>query len=237
MRVNMDYFWILLEGDGARPPLATEGQVGGYCIQQSCDPFRKTAELYHRSTPEYAQRAPLNATLKLSLQFNTMRFRHSGLIRLVSALMLLAAMSLCAPVFAQDNRPDGKTGQNPPAVPEFTDEDALTIFDSLQAALESYNRKRFLSAFDSAHMPNFAAFQDQIKSLFDRYDSFTVTYRLAQTAVENSTGVALADFGLDATSNAEELPDLRRHTELRIVTAWNGKEWKIVDLTPRAVFR
>ena len=85
-------------------------------------------------------------------------------------------------------------------------------------------------------MPNFSAFQNQIKALFDRYDSFTVTYHLVESAVQDGNGVALADFGLDGTASSEDGTDLRRHTQLRMVVAWNGKEWKIVELSPRAVF-
>ena len=111
------------------------------------------------------------------------------------------------------------------------------VFDNLEATLESYNRKKFLAAFDAAKMPNFPAFRDQINHLFERYDSFTVTYHLAETAMEGSNGVALADFGLDGTSNSEGMRDLRRQARLRLVVAWNGKEWRIVDLSPRAVFQ
>lgn len=127
--------------------------------------------------------------------------------------------------------------QSPASAPAFTDEDALSALDNLQAALQSYNRKKFLAQFDSGKMPNFPAFQNAIKELFDRYDSFTVTYHLTESSMQNGNGVALADFGLDGTAASEDAVDLRRHTQLRIVLAWNGKEWKIVDLSPRAVFQ
>lgn len=137
---------------------------------------------------------------------------------------------------AQQDSAKTSTGQ-PQAAPLFGDDDALTIFDNLQAALQSYNRKKFLGAFDSTQMPSFPVFRTEINNLFARYDSFTVTYHLAQTSVENGKGVALADFGLDATSDSDEILDLRRHAQLRILVAWNGKEWKIVDLSPRTIFQ
>lgn len=120
--------------------------------------------------------------------------------------------------------------------PAFTDEAATSVLDNLQAALQSYNRKKFLAQFNSATMANFSAFQNDIKGLFDRYDSFTVTYHLVESAMQDGNGVALADFGLDGTASSEDGTDLRRHTQLRIVVGWNGKEWKIVDLSPRAIF-
>lgn len=151
-----------------------------------------------------------------------------------SVLILAVAFTLCS---AQNKKPPEDAPQEPSTAPTFTPDDALHIFDTLQAALQSYDRKKFLAGFDAARMPNFPAFRDQIKNLFARYDSFTVTYQLAQTGMEASEGVALADFGLDATPNSDEMPDLRHHTQLRLVLAWDGKEWKIIDLSPRAVFQ
>jgi hypothetical protein len=156
----------------------------------------------------------------------------------VCALALVVAIML-APHWAtgQDKPPDTQSAQAPVAAPAFTDEDATFVLDNLQAALQSYNRKKFLAQFDSAKMPNFSAFQTGIKGLFDRYESFTVTYHLTESAVQNGNGVALADFGLDGSASSEYGTDLRRHTQLRVVVAWNGKQWKIVDLIPRAVFQ
>ncbi len=111
----------------------------------------------------------------------------------------------------------------------------MAILATLQSALQSYNRKRFLAAFDAAAMPDFPAFRNQVGNLFDRYDSFTITYHVLQTAMEGSNGIVLADFGVDGTSIDEDQPDLRRHAQLRLVLGWNGKEWKIVQLSPRAL--
>lgn len=164
--------------------------------------------------------------------------RHSSLasacLTHFCVLALAIAISLSSPsVAAQGQLPSTQPAKSAPA---FTDEDALSVLDNLQAALQSYNRKKFLAQFNSARMPNFSTFQNEIKALFDRYDSFTVTYRLAESAVQNGNGIALADFGLDGTASSEDGIDLRRHTQLRVVVAWNGKEWKIVDLSPRAIF-
>ena len=136
----------------------------------------------------------------------------------------------------QDKRPNSPPVQSPAAVPAFTEEDAVSVLDNLQAALQSYNRKKFLAQFNAARMPNFSAFQTEINGLFERYDSFTVTYHLVENPIQNGNGIALADFGLDATSTVNDTLDLRRQSQLRIVLAWNGKEWKIVDLSPRAMF-
>lgn len=152
----------------------------------------------------------------------------------VSAAVLALILALASWTLAQ-NSPAPPSGSSP--APSFGEEQALTVFDNLQSALQSYNRKQFLSLFDSTRMQNFPDFRDHVKNLFDKYDSFTVTYRLTQTAMENANGIALADFGLDGTAASEDGSDLRRHTQLRMVVAWTGKEWKIVDVSPRAVFQ
>ena len=159
-------------------------------------------------------------------------WRASALLLLIMMLLTVVSPALTA----QQGSPKTSAGQ-PTAAPIFGDDDALTILDNLQAALQSYNRKKFLGAFDSTKMTGFPVFRTEINNLFARYDSFNVTYHLAQTSVENGNGVALADFGLDAASDSDEMLDLRRHTQLRIVVAWNGKEWKIVDLSPRTIFQ
>jgi hypothetical protein len=172
-----------------------------------------------------------------------MRLRHlhvfaepSATLMGRSAILIVGIVVLFLSLAAQ-KAPLKSAPRSPTAAPTFSDNDALTVFDNLASTLESYNRKKFLAAFDAAKMPNFPVFRDQINHLFERYDSFTVTYHLAQTAMEGSNGVALADFGLDGTSNAEGMRDLRRQARLRLVVAWNGKEWRIVDLSPRAVFQ
>jgi hypothetical protein len=153
-----------------------------------------------------------------------------------SAILIAGIVLLLSPWAAAQEAPAKSALPSSNAAPTFSDRDALAVFDNLEATLESYNRKKFLAAFDAAKMPNFPAFRDRINRLFERYDSFTVTYHLAQTAMEGSHGVALADFGLDGTANSEEASDLRRQARLRLVVAWDGKEWRIVDLSPRAVF-
>ncbi|MBV9482798.1 MAG: hypothetical protein JO249_18950 [Acidobacteria bacterium] len=157
-----------------------------------------------------------------------------GFVASVMAMVIVAARP--AALLAQAEKASNPAGQAATS-PPFGDNDALTILDNLKSALESYNRKKFLAQFDQTRMCDFPALRRQISSLFERYDSFNVTYHLMQTGTEKGEGIALADFGLDATSITDDMLDLRRHGQLRLVASWNGREWKIVDLNPRAVFK
>jgi hypothetical protein len=165
------------------------------------------------------------------------RARFAGVpVSISQALVLTVVLAGSPQSGAGQNRSRNEAAQPHAAAPAFTDEQATSVLDSVQGALQSYDRKELLAQFDSARMANFPAFRNEIKALFDRYDSFTVTYHLLESAMQEGNGVALADFGLDATSVENDTLDLRRHAQLRIVVAWNGKEWKIVDLSPRTIF-
>ncbi len=154
----------------------------------------------------------------------------------VLALMFVVGASIFA-VAGQDHRLCPQSGSSTAGTPAFGENDALDTLDNLQATLQSYDRKKFLAAFDPGHMPDFNCFRKQVEGLFGRYDSFTVTYHLVQSAMEGNQGVVLADFGLDATSESNDVPDLRRHAQLRLMLAWNGKRWKIVKFSPSAMFQ
>ncbi len=151
-------------------------------------------------------------------------------------VLMVGITAFAAP---RQNKTAAQDSQLAASAPSFGENDALVILGTLQTTLQSYDRKKFLGCFDSARMPNFSAFRNEINGLFNGYDSFVISYHLTQAAMEGEKGVVLADFGLDATSNSDsdEALDLRRHTQLRLVLAWDGKEWKIVDLSPRAIFR
>src|ERR1041385_7673889 len=100
----------------------------------------------------------------------------------VFLLSLLLVISTTAP--GQSTPPVAQARQAAPASPPFADSDAVAIFNDLQHAIESLNRKRFFNRFDATKMVNFPAFRTQVSNLFQRYDSLAVTYHLAQTGME-----------------------------------------------------
>lgn len=218
-----------MEAEGPGPPQATEVSSTGTSSSE------KWAKLYLHRGCGFAQSHAMSRHYGSSL---TMQAMAAHLFRSRFWVLGFAIATTIIPKCAnsQESGRNEASAQSPAPTPAFTDENALSVLDNLQAALQSYNRKKFLAQFNSANMPNFSAFQNEIQALFDRYDSFTVTYHLVESAMQNGKGVALADFGLDATSSENDTLDLRRHTRLRIVVAWTGKEWEIVDLSPTTIF-
>jgi hypothetical protein len=134
--------------------------------------------------------------------------------------------------FAQDAKNDTKHDAN--ARPAFTEADAVRLMDELRQALEADNRSRFLKIFDAKRMPGYAAFRDQVAEFFGKYDAFEARYHVTQVAMDGQLGALLADFEFDAKPSDGVTPNVRRRVPLRLVTGWDGKQWKILDLSPRS---
>jgi hypothetical protein len=119
---------------------------------------------------------------------------------------------------------------------EFTEENALRVLGQFSDALESHNLQVFLASFDAGKMPDYPVFRDQVNAFFQQYESFQVSYKLTEVAMEGQNGVALTDFTLDARPTGGDLPDVRKTVSLRLVLSRSGKDWKIIDLSPRDLF-
>ncbi len=122
-----------------------------------------------------------------------------------------------------------KAGSNP----IFAEADAVRVLDQMRRSLESNNSGQFLKMFDAKRMPAYAAFRDQMAEFFGRYDAFQVRYHLTQATMDGEFGAALADFEFDAHPRDAGAPNVRQRMQLRLVCGWDGKTWKIVDLSPR----
>lgn len=130
-------------------------------------------------------------------------------------------------------RPDHDANPKASSRSAFTEADAVRVIDQLRRSLESNNSGQFLKAFDAKRMPGYAAFRDQVAEFFGRYDSFEVRYHLTQTTMDGEFGAALADFEFDAHPRDGVTPNVRQRVRLRLVCGWDGRAWKIVDLSPR----
>jgi hypothetical protein len=118
----------------------------------------------------------------------------------------------------------------------FVEADAARVFDGLRQALESDSERRLLKLFDAARMPDYPALRNQVAQFFEEYEAFQVRYHITQVSTQGRMGVAMADFELEATPSRGASPNVRRKVQLRLVLAWDGKRWKIVDLAPRELF-
>src|SRR6266852_5099323 len=151
--------------------------------------------------------------------------RPSMLIRDMVTL-LAVGVGLCGvarPAVRASAPPQGQKAGN--AAANFSEADAARVFDGLRQALESNSERRLLKLFDAARMPDYPACRDQVAQFFDEYESFQVRYHIAQVSSEGRVGVATADFEVEATPSRGTSPNVRRNVQLRLVLAWDGRQW------------
>jgi hypothetical protein len=147
---------------------------------------------------------------------------------------LLLVLMIVALGLAQSGSPPQPSKQQKSAAPVFSEADAARLLAELQQMLESDNQRRFLKLFDAGKMPNYASFLDQVTEFFDKYESFRMRYHINQISSEKELGIVLSEVELEATPAGASVP-VRRSAQLRLVTAWDGKQWKIVDWAPRSI--
>jgi hypothetical protein len=163
---------------------------------------------------------------------STMRDRSRLIRRRIAAglapfVLLLSNLGASA----QQTSPAAHSDAN--SSPVFAEADAVRLLEELRRAFETENRSRFLKPFDAKRMPGYAAFRDQVAAFFARYGEFTVRYHVNQVTMDGELGGAMADFEFDARPRDGVTPSIRRRVALRLVCAWDGKQWKIADLSPR----
>jgi hypothetical protein len=144
---------------------------------------------------------------------------------IVLGFLLISACLFIGQDAARDTRP-----ANGPS--SFAEADAVRLLEQLRRGLESDKPDTFLKTFDAKRMPGYPAFRDRVAELFGRYDEFQARYHLTQVTMEGELGAAVADFEFDATPRDGVSPNVRRRVALRLVCGWDGKQWKIVDLSP-----
>jgi hypothetical protein len=152
-------------------------------------------------------------------------------------VLLGLGMSLGAPAQTsdRDNAP-AQANNSETKSAKFSEADAAELLDRFRQTLESNNQRGLLKLFDAGKMPDYPAFRDQVAQFFDRYEAFQVQYRITQVSDEEHVGVTWVDFQVEATPRGAGSPNVRRNVQLRLVLAWDGKRWKIVDLAPRGLF-
>ncbi len=115
---------------------------------------------------------------------------------------------------------------------DFSEATVNRVLRQLKDGLEGHNEHRLLSAFDPDQMDGYLAFRDQLEGFFRRYDAIRVFYRIVQTSVDSSKGVALVEMQMEAEPADASSPPVRRDRQVRVEMVRSKKGWKIVALTP-----
>ena len=117
----------------------------------------------------------------------------------------------------------------------FSEAVANNVMNDLRDGLEGHVQRLMLSAFDEDKMDGYLSFEDQIEAFFNRYESFTVHYRILQTSVEGAKGVVLVSFEMEEIPKGSGSP-VRKSSQIRFELERGKKGWKIVDFNPKGFF-
>lgn len=155
-------------------------------------------------------------------------------IRLRRAVAYIAlSVSLGAVVASAQN----SSSENTEA---FSMEVAERLMLQVRDGLVSQNPDEVLAAFDPDSTPNYNTLAGQVTSFFATWESIRVHYSITQVnAVPCATacGAGTVQFQMEADNVDSGLPPMRRGAQLRIRFQLGSKGWKIVNLTPRDLFR
>ena len=153
----------------------------------------------------------------------------------ILALFLVATLPGDGATAAQRDDKGPQKAEVQKSAPSFSEADAARLLTEVQEALEGDSQRGFLKLFDGRRMPNYAAFQDQVAEFFEKYEAFRFRYHVTQASSEHAVGIALADVEVELTPAGANVPNVRKAAQLRLVTAWDGKAWKILDWSPRSI--
>jgi hypothetical protein len=113
---------------------------------------------------------------------------------------------------------------------------ANNVLNDLRDGLEGHTQRLMLSAFDADKMDGYLQFEDQIEAFFNKYTSFSVYFRIAQSATDGPKGIVLVDIQLEEIPRVATSPPIRKNGQMRFELERGKKGWKIVDFSPRNFF-
>ncbi len=131
---------------------------------------------------------------------------------------------------------DKKGTQDDLTATVFSEAAAQDVLGMLRDGLEGHSQRLMLSAFDDNKMDGYLAFEDQLEAFFNKYEGFTVHFRIAQTTTEGAKGVVLADIEMEQIPRGGAAPPMRKQTQMRFELERGSKGWRIVDFRPRGFF-
>jgi len=113
---------------------------------------------------------------------------------------------------------------------------ANSVLNDLRDGLEGHTQRLMLSAFDADKMDGYLEFEDQIEAFFNKYGSFNVYFRIAQSSTDGPKGIVLVDIQLEEIPRGATSPPIRKNGQMRFELERGKKGWKIVDFSPRNFF-
>jgi hypothetical protein len=168
------------------------------------------------------------------------------MIRQLARAVLLSFLLLTSvALVAQDAPPPAVKGKaprakrlppTPPSSKEFSEDVATQVLGLIRDGLHNHSPGRMLAAFDREKLPDYLAFEDQVHSYFNQYDSFRSYFRILQTSTEGNHTVVLAEWQIESSRDSAQ-PAQRRDAQVRFELAPGNNGWQIVEFSPRNFFQ
>jgi hypothetical protein len=164
----------------------------------------------------------------------------------LSLLVCITLMASATPALAADSAShatdDAETGgharpqSSAAAEPEaFSADTAERLIASFREGLLAMSQRKTMAVFDPG-MRGYAELNDQIASLFVRYDSVGVYARILHATGEGAGGTAQVDFTLEAVPPDIDRPPQRHSAVLVLGFVRDAKEWRIANFQPQNFF-
>jgi hypothetical protein len=151
-----------------------------------------------------------------------------------AAFVLFVAFALTTTTSVAKQQPADKAEPFSGAVVE-------QLMHQVRDGLVARNPDKILAAFDPDNTPDYGLFSEQLRAFFEKWDNIRVYYQILQTAETKcdsaACGIATVQLQMEADDVQSQLPAMRRSAQLQLTFQRGDKGWKIVNLTPRDLFR
>ncbi len=155
-------------------------------------------------------------------------------MRLVRAAVCVAIAAFLSAVLCSAQTSSGDKDE------PFSTDVAERLMRQVRDGLVAQNPDMLLGAFDRDNMRNYEAFAGQVTAFFATWENIRVLYKITQadpSTCATECGTATVQFDMEAENVQSDLPPMRRGAQLRVAFQRGSKGWKIVNLTPRDLFR
>jgi hypothetical protein len=165
-----------------------------------------------------------------------MHKRMSVFARFTLPVVLVASTLL----LGQNQQPHASPPEQaqPPAQDklDLSDQVIRDVFTPMQQGMEGHNLMQVLATFDDDKMPDYAHVRDQLRAVFDQYDSIRFRYQLLQVTSDKTGASAVAEIDMEATPVDESQVGLQRGTQMRFRLVRGSKGWKLAGFSPADFF-
>jgi len=133
------------------------------------------------------------------------------------------------------------SAQKKPEPAELSATVAESLMRQINDGLIAGSADSVLAAFASDQMPGYDEFAGELRGFLNRWDNIRVHYQTVQ--VEKTScgaghcGAAQVQFEMEADDVQSMLPPLHRGAQLQLTIERTDQGWKVVNFSPRELFR